>query len=1097
MQHFNKYGIAAMMFFLGTAVPAVAQSEDTSTATEADVQEVAVKPVKKPIKKYPTFEVKGTVVDAATGEPLAGAQLQAYNNNHYTAMADENGNFVISIPKFVNEITVKLDGYNNINVALGGRTTGVDVKLYSNNFLKDYAAEPSAKKTVVAEDFSNNMSLTIDDEIQKKLNGEIRTIQRSANPAVGSAMFINGINSLNTNAQPLIILDGVIFDQMYDTKMLHTGYYNNLLQGINVNDIESVEVLKNGTAIYGAKAANGVIVIKTKRCHSMATRIDLDLSAGVELTPKTYSLMDAGEYRTFASNLLGTTDTKLTDFKFLNTNPKYYYYNMYHNNTNWNKEISREAFTQNYGISIQGGDDIAQYNLSVGFTDAQSTLKQNGLQRFNMRFNTDITLNRWFSTQFDASYSNITRNLRSDGWDSDQNLQTLASPSSLANIKAPFLSPYDYATNGTISSYIADADDYMYEVLGNRGSIANPSAILEYGEAKNKNHSDCTMINVAIAPTWEPTKDLSVTERFSYSMQSFDESYFTPIIGMPEFTLPGSETVTRNSKYTFFSKHNSIFSDTRADWKIISEGAHKLELFGGVRFMNDTFSASYLLADNTGNDKTPNTGSNSRKLQGSDSNWRSLTYYVNADYNYQEKYYVSGQVAMETSSRFGKKASSGFNLFGTGWGIFPSVQAAWVLTNEKWFRPTKAINKLKISAGFESVGNDAVDNSATLTYLSSDLMLGNRTSSLGLGNIGNPELSWETTNRLNVGLEGTFFNNRLNLRVNYFNSKTNNLLTVGTLAYVAGLTDYYTNGGALKNYGINAALNAKVVNTKDFKFDVAASIGHYKNQLTKLPQGISSFETKMYNASILSEVGRAVGVFYGYKTDGVYADAKAAQAAGKSHVNKEGKESSALYILDNSGNKVDFASGDMKFVDLNGDGMISDKDRTVIGDPNPDIFGSFNLNFQFAKNWSLSTFFSYSLGNDIYNYERSLLESGSNFINQTTAMNRRWLSEGQVTDIPRTVYQDPMGNSRFSDRWIEDGSYLKFKNVTLSYRIPVQNQYIQGITVWGAANNLFTLTKYLGTDPEVTCGNSVLVQGIDAGYLSAGRSFQLGVKINL
>lgn len=1094
MQHFNKYGLAAMMFFLGTSLPVIAQDEVDDEATE-----VAAKPIKKAKqgKKYPTFEVKGTVVDAATGEPLPGAQLQAFNNNHYTAMADENGEFTINIPAFVTELSVHLEGYNVNNVAINGRTSGVNVKLYSSLLLDDYSNESTALKKSTATGFGLTNSLTIDDDIQKRLGADVRSIQRSANPAMGMSMFVNGLNSLNVNAQPLIVLDGIIFDQMYDVNMLHTGYFNNLLQGINVNDIESVEVLKNGTAIYGAKAANGVIVIKTKRCHSMATRIDLNLSAGVELTPKNMELMNAGEYRSYASQMLGTTDTKLTEFKFLSTDPNYYYYNMYHNDTDWNKEINREAFVQNYGIGIQGGDDIAQYNLSVGFNNAQSTLQRNELQRFNVRFNTDITLNRWFYTQFDASYTNTTRNLRSDGWDSDQNFQALASPSALANIKSPFLSPYDFATNGQMSSYIADADDYMYEVLGKRGSIANPKAILHYGEAKNKNHSDFTMINIAVAPTWEPTKNFSLTERFGYAMQSMNEDYFTPIIGMPEYTLPENDSPTQNAKYTFFSKHNSVYSDTRADWKVLPNGAHRLEIFGGVRFMNDTFTANYHLADNTGNDKTPNTGANSRKLRGSDTNWRSLSYYVNAEYNYQEKYYLTGQFAVETSSRFGKKASSGFSMFGTAWGMFPSIQGAWVISNEKWFKPNRGVNQLKINAGYESVGNDAIDNSATLTYLSSELLLGNVTSSLGLGNIGNPELSWETTNRFNAGIEGTFLNNRLNVRVNYFNSRTNNLLTLGTLAYVAGLTDYYTNDGALKNEGFDVAFNSKLVNNRNFKFELGASVGHYKNELTKLPQGTKSFETNMYNATVLSEVGRPAGVFYGYKTDGVYADQKAAQLPGKEHVNIEGENSTALYILDASNNKVDFQAGDMKFIDLDGNGEINDKDRMVIGDPNPDIYGNVNMNFHFGKYWSLNTFFTYSLGNDIYNYQRSILESGNKFINQTTAMNRRWITEGQVTDVPRTTYQDPMGNARFSDRWIEDGSYFKFKNITLSYRIPVQNQYLQGITVWAAANNIFTLTKYLGPDPEVSCGNSVLMQGIDAGYLSSGRSFHLGVKINL
>lgn len=1084
MQHFNKYGIAAFMFFLGTALPAVAQDE-----VQEEVTEVAA-PIKKvkPAKTYPTIDVTGKVVDAVTGEPLAGVQLQAFNNKYYTAMTDENGAFTIQVPKFITALSARLEGYNLNNVSLNGRTSGVNILMQSNLLKGDYTTNASARKSVTEESFVNTPALTVDQEIQNRLGADVRSIQRSANPAEGVAMFINGLNSLNSNAMPLIVVDDVVYDMLYDATMLHTGYFNNLLQAINVDDIESVEVLKNGTAFYGAKAANGVIRIKTKRCHSMATRIDVNINAGLELRPKNFDLMNAGQYRSYASNLLQTTNTTLTEFKFLHSEPDYYYYNVYHNNTDWNKEISRTAFTQNYGISIQGGDDIAQYNLSVGYGDAKSTLKRNDMQRFNVRFNTDIVLNKWFYTQFDASYTNVTRNLRSDGWENNQFLQALASPSALANIKAPFLSPYDFATDRHETDFIADADDYLNEVWGSinttRAQVANPAAVLANGEAKNKNHSDCTMINVSIAPTWEPTNNFSLTEKFSYTLQSLDEAYFTPIIGMPTYTLPGNLDATENSKYTMYSKHNAVFSDTRADWKILPNGPHRVELLGGIRFMNDIYRASYMYGDGTGSDKTPNTGSKNRKIDGTDTNWRTLAYYANVDYNYMGKYYLTGQLSMETSSRFGKKADGGLKMFGVAWGLFPSLQAAWVMSNEDWFHTNNMVNMLKLNAGFESVGNDAMDNSATLTYMASEMLFGNANSSLGLSNIGSSSLQWETTNRFNFGFEGNFFNNRLNLRANYFFSKTNNLITLGTLAYVAGIPNYYTNDGALKNHGFDAAFNAKIIDSKQFKLELGASIGHYKNKLTRLPQGMNSYETNLYGGTVLTEVGRSAGVFYGYKTEGVYKDTGAAEADGK-------------FIRDASNNPVYFGAGDIKFVDKDGNGEINANDRFVIGDPNPDIFGNISLKLHYGKNWSLATNFNYSVGNDVYNYQRAVLEGGSNFINQTTAVTRRWTTEGQITDMPKATYSDPMGNSRFSDRWIENGSYLKLKNVTLSYKVPIQNEYIQGLTFWAAANNLFTLTKYLGPDPEISCGNSVLYQGIDAGYLSSGRSFHLGVKINL
>ena len=482
-----------------------------------------------------------------------------------------------------------------------------------------------------------------------------------------------------------------------------------------------------------------------------------------------------------------------------------------------------------------------------------------------------------------------------EGLVSDFNLSSLASPSFLALAKSPFLAPYDFATNGSITSFISDADTYMDEILGTKASVANPTAILEYGEANNKNHSDCTMINLAIAPKWQPTKNFFLTNRFSYTMQSFDEAYYTPIKGMPTYRAEGSQAATQNSKYSLYSKHNAVFNDFRADWLILPDGNHHLDLFGGFRFMSDSFTSSYLIGDNTGNDKTPNNSSSqsNKVTRGVDLSWKSLTYYANVDYNYQEKYYLQGQVAFESSSRFGKETKAGIKLFGVPWGIFPSIQGSWVISNENWFQPNKGVNMLKVNVGFESVGNDGLDNSATLTYMSTNALLNNQATSIGLTNIGSPELRWETTNRLNAGIEGNFLNNRLNVKFNYFYAKTSNLIALGTLAYVAGLTDYtyYTNDGALKNQGFDFAFNAKIVDQKNFKFDLGASVGHYKNKLTRLPEGRSSFTTNMYGATILSEVGRSAGVFYGLKTDGVYATSDAAAADGK-------------YILDEKNSKI-------------------------------------------------------------------------------------------------------------------------------------------------------------------------------------------------
>lgn len=1055
--------------------------EETETVEAA----APVKKEKKPVvKKYPMKEISGQVVDAATGEGLSGVKVKSFNNSFYTAMTDSVGQYTISVPTFVTSLSAELEGYNIMQVAINERANGVDFQMFTNKYLGEYTGKLDAARSSATSNFEQTTAMTADQEVQNRLGSDVRSISRSGIPGTGVNMFIEGYHSLNSISQPLVVVDGVVYDMMYDAIMLHNGYFNNLLLGINMDDIEDVKVLKNGAAIYGAKAANGVIMITTKRNSSFATRIDLNINGSYELIPSTPDVMNADQYRSYASGLLKNTGTKLDDFKFLKTDPNYYYYNMYHNDTDWKDVAYREAFAQNYSLHINGGDDVANYNLSVGFMNAKSTLEKNDITRFNIRFNSDIVLTSDITTRFDVSYSNVKRNLRDDGFTTDYKNEAISSPGALVLVKSPFVAPYDFSTDGKMSSFVSDADNYLDETLGKSVAVANPLGILKYGEAINKNKVDNTFVNIAITPKWHIKTNMSLQEHFSYSSQTFDEAYYTPIIGMPRYTVENIGPV-ENTVGSNFSRHNAVQSDTRFDWAI-PLGAHRIDAYAGVRYLNDSYRSSYLYAYSTTNDKTPQLSSNldNKISEGSDLSWCSMSYYANVDYNFREKYYLQGSFSMETSSRFGKDADAGLHMFGVTWGFFPSLQGSWVLSNEDWFKTNNLVNQLKVNAGFEILGNDNYDNNAAYTYMSSNAFLLQKAVGIGITNIGNTKLRWETTKRFNVGLEGNFFNNRLNARFNFFHSKTDNLVTIGTLAYVAGLTDYWTNDGALKNTGFDLALTGKPVVEKNFKLELGASLGHYKNEVTKLPNGIDSYTTDMYRGTVLTKVGQPIGVFYGYQTNGVFATTQEAEKAD-------------LGILNEAGNKVNYGAGDMKFVDQNKDGLITDKDKVIIGDPNPDLYGNLFANLFIGQHWSLGFRFNYSLGNDIYNYERSILEGGHSFLNQTTALTRRWIAEGQVTDIPQAVFNDPMGNSVFSDRWIEDGSYLKLKNVTLSYQLPITNQYVQGLTIWAAGNNLITFSKYLGRDPEVSCSTSSLCQGIDAGYTPAGRSFTLGIKINL
>ncbi len=1027
--------------------------------------------------------VKGQVVDAATGRPLAGVIVAAYGENTFTAMTDEEGRYELRAPQYVSSVLMRVDGYNLLQCAVNDSVA--NGQLYHEAFRELYQRQTNATVSAQADRFANTSVVSIDPLIAQQLGSDVRTVSRGANVGLGNTMLLAGINTLNANAQPLIVVDDVILDMNYNRTTLHDGYFNNMLANLNVNDIERVEVLKNGTAIYGAKGANGVILIHTKRNKSMATKIDVTINGRYELVPRLPKMLGAEDYRLYTTELLADKTPSLGSMKYLSSDPTYYYYNQYHNNTDWTDEVYENAFSQNYGINVQGGDDVASYNLSVGYALANSTLKKNDYTRFNMRLNADISILKNLDVRFDASYSDVNRSLFDDGAPAEILSGVVTSPGFLGLAKAPFLSPYAFDNSGNLSHYFAEADDYLEGLFQNRGRLANPSAILDHGEGKNRNSQGSRLIVFSVTPRFQFNKHLTLSEHFSLSLGSTTENYYLPILGVPTFVVDGLDEDTQLHNLAQGQTSNLTFlqSDTRLSWRQQYDG-HQVGLDGGFRLLSNSYKLTSQKGYNTGNDKTPNMSASLQFKQsdGANENTTELIWYALANYNYAQRYYLNAGLSAHTSSRFGDDVS-GLKMAGVVWGVFPSIEAAWVATNEKWFPKVKGIDYLRLNIGYDMTGNDDVDPLASRSYFISKSMLASSVTGKVIGNIGNTELKWETTNRLTAGLQGNFINNRLSVRLNYFKSWTSNLLSLQQLAWTSGLSQSWSNGGKLENSGYDVSIGMKVLNKKDWRWELGASAGHYVNKVTALPNNDRSFTTDFYGASVLTEVGHPVGVFYGWQTDGVFSTAAEAKASG-------------LYILQNNGDKTYFQAGDMHFVDQDGNGVIDENDRTVIGDPNPDVYGNIFTTLNW-KNLTLSAVFSYSLGNDIYNYQRSMLEGGTYFLNQTTAMSGRWTTEGQQTDIPRASYKDPMGNSRFSDRWIEDGSYLRLSSVTLSYYLPMQSTYLQGLTIWGNASNLFTLTRYLGSDPDCTLAGSVLSQGIDRGVLGAGRSFSLGVNIHL
>jgi len=1046
--------------------------------------------------------VNGTIRDAATQKPLFGVRIETAGQPA-SAISDSLGSFSIKVADFSDVLIFSAPDYAKREIPLQGRKS-VDVRLYSTLFTSGYETSESytgkrrntintlSEKAVT--DFSSSTSFSIEPEIQARLGGDVRTINHTGVAGSGASMFIRGFNSLNASAQPLIVIDGVVWDNQLDAVSIHAGYFSNPLTNIDSRDIESITILKDGNSIYGSKAANGVILITTTRAKEMATKITANLWWGANMRPDLPKMMNATDYKTYASNQVQgylksrnvtglAEDALLINFPFLNDNPNQKDYYTYHNNTNWANDIYQDGFLQNYSLGVSGGDDVALYALTMGYATNQGYLRNTDVQRLNARFNSDIKLSSHISTKVDLAMTKSLRNLHDDG------VNPVTSPTFIALAKSPLLSPYLFTADGAISERLSS-----YDYMDPYNPMSNPLALINSARGS----SSRTTFSMLVNPYYQINKNLQFGSVFNFRQHRVKESFFIPSAGVAPQQLSEIMTTFSNEVRDMAQRQNSIFSDTYLKWNVNINKDNRINLLGGFRFMTDDYQWTLPYGYNTGNDniKVLVDGLGFKQVIGDDSQWKSMSWYVNANYDFRQKYILSATASADASSRFGQNTAGGIGLGGVRWAVFPSVSGAWVISSENFMRSLPVINLLKLRASYGMTGNDGIDVRANRTFFQSDYSQGK--AGLQIGNIQNKAIQWETSKKAGAGLDIHFLDERVSLSADFFESHTDNLLTQKTLSSITGLDSYWSNGGALKNTGYELNLNLKVLDTKWLVWELGGSVGHYKNEITALPDG--DYLTQILGANVLTAVGHPAGVFYGYKTDGIFTTTADA-------------DNSGLYKLNDNGTLTPYGAGDVRFIDPNGNGIITDKNggsvikpngqtvalkdsRQIIGDPNPDFYGTISSRFKFKK-LTLDALFTYSYGNDVYNYLRSQLESGATFFNQTVAMNNRWISEGQVTNIPRAVYGDPMGNNVFSDRWIEDGSYLRLKTLTIAYDIPLNSTYIQGINVWVSANNLLTWTKYLGSDPEFSMNNGVLYQGIDAGLMPQGRSYFFGIKINL
>jgi len=1082
MYIFTKAAKIILVSGLFLAVPYSIFAQETDSLTQAQTDSIAA--ISR--SKLTGPKVSVTVYDASTGKPLSG--INVVIAGYSAAITDDHGSAKISTRNFNSILQISGAGFQYKEVHLKGKKS-VNVKLYEEDFVSFYdkanlplgetsqSRSPFAVSSIKLNNtWASSAKETPDTYLQGKMSG-LNVVRRSGTPSIGANLFLRGVNSLYTTNQPLIVVDGMIYNNDATVSSLFSGYSNNSLENIDIKDIAEITLIKDaGASLYGTKGANGVILITTKRANSEATKIDFAAYGAYNSTMRQLPLMGAHDYRNYLSGILqssGRTAAQIYSEPYMNDersgNADFMYHSLDHTlrNTNWQKEVLGSGYNQNYHLNVSGGDNIARYNLSLGYLNNDGGINNTSVNRYFTRFNAAFNFSKKFKAVTNLSFSSSSHNLANQGAAHN------TSPIYLGLVKSPFMYPYAVGEKGKVSPNFADSDIF---------GLTNPSAIVDDMDAVNTNYR----VIAGTTLTFQLNSKLGIQSQVGVTYDKIRDRLFIPGKGVERDTLPTA--VVNNTLGSNTNRLFALFNDSRLTYSNVFN-AHSVTARLGIRYKEDKYESDYGLTYNSSTDdyRSLNSGNaNLRDIGGSLSDMRWLNTYANLDYSYRDKYYVSLNTAVDGSSRFGKTIPDVLTINGNKFAVMPSIGAAWIISSESFFADFKNIELLKLRASWGLTGNDDIGNYAAKSYYVSQNLYGMQ--GYARGNVGNTNLKWETVEKLNAGVDLSVWDERLNISLDVYRNNATDVITFDEVNPTTGFDGSLSNSASIRTNGFDISVNSRLLNSA-VKWDMSLTLSKYKNKVTKLHG--DRIETHYGGATILTQVGLPTNLFYGYKTNGVYSTGAEA-AESKTYLNTSGT------IL------TPVSAGDVRFVNTYdseenrdaGISVIDDRDRTVIGDPTPDFTGMFGNSLSY-RNWSFDAMFTFSYGNDIYNGTRNILESMSGYNNQLLSVNNRWRAEGQITNTPRAVFGDPTQNSRFSDRWIEDGSYMRLRTVSVAYNFPIKSQYFKTLKVYGNANNVFTLTKYLGYDPEFSVTPSAFSQGVDVGLEPQFRSIQFGIRVGL
>ena len=954
-------------------------------------------------------QLTGTVTDDK-GMPLPGVSVVIKGTTKGVA-TDFDGNFSLNnVPKGA-MLEFSSVGYKTLDI----KATGASLKVKLPEATQDldevvvvgYGTQKKGDVTtaitsVKTKDLDQRPVTSAAQAIQGRAAG-IQVVQPSGAPGAGLAVRIRGNTSISASNDPLYVVDGILVQD---------------ISGIAPTDIENMQVLKDASsaAIYGSRAANGVVLITTKQGKRNEPKVSINTYVGMSdiakkipslNTQQYYDLMaDSGAVAT--SSLAGLTDK-----------------------TDWYKEAFRTGFTQNTQLSVSNATENTKYYVSAGHTKEDGIIRSSFFERYNVRLNLEAKMRKWLTFETNLSYADYESNGIISGLGANRAgvvLSVINTPqyAPIWSTKAGEEGWYYYDFKGAnLSHPVENISRRADNLLKNNRFVGSGSAIVQLMDG------------------------LRYKSTFAIDRLSSKENRWTD----PKLTAYGrrnyGEAADIRKNHTLMTFDNILTFD-----KTFSK--HNLSLLAGTSFTNAKMDGSEMYATHflTSDIKTLNAAN--KIGQGSITNaeeWSMMSYLGRISYNYDSKYLLTANFRADGSSKLAP---------GKRWGYFPSVSVGWRLSQENFLKNVEWLSELKLRGGWGQTGNQA--GISSYAYLQRYKIArqnwwgnganANAMITLTPNSFSNPNLTWETTTQSNIGLD----------IVDAYLKKTTDLLMDVPLPATSPVPSIYRNEGEMTNKGLEFSVDSRNL-TGDLEWNTNFNISFNRNELTKL-----SLQKVYYYASTSEATseqvvriteGQPLGKFWGLVSDG-----------------------------------VDPQTGDIKYKDLNGDGRISVSDKTYIGDPNPDF--TFGLTNDFAyKNFTLSVFFQGSYGNDIYNASRIETEGMYDGKNQSTAVLNRWRKPSDVTDIPRAVKSTD--NIKASSRWVEDGSYLRLKTLTLAYNVPVdalEKYGIRKIQPYFTAQNLWTLTNYKGFDPEVNEGLSGPTMGIDWGTYPQTKSFIFGLNID-